>query len=357
MKNNITRIYSLDAIRFIAAIFVMLYHYTFSGYLSNKMSLLNFPSISYVSRYGFLGVQLFFMISGFVILMSAQNKNILTFITSRMIRLYPAFWVSVTLTALVTVFMGGERYHVDLIQYLFNLTMISDVFHVRYIDGVYWTLLVEIKFYLCVWLLIVTRLIHSNTKLLAIFGFWSFLSLLNNYIQLPKIISFFLFPEYAPYFIAGAIFYIGYKDGFTVYKITIILITYITACMYIDKQLIFLSQLLHSDFNQPTALFIILVFYFSLLFISIKKIEGNNLLKIMGGVTYPLYLIHENIGFMIGNMFFNHVNKYILLISIIFLMLSVSYYIYNVLEKEIARRLTRFFNNLISKMQPVIALT
>jgi len=202
-KIILNRVYALDGMRFFAAMSVVLYHYTFAGYLSSQMTLLNFKDFGDTFKYGFLGVELFFMISGFVILMTAQNKNIISFVTSRITRLYPAFWVSVTLTALVIVLAGGERYSVDLKQYLINLTMISDIFHVKYIDGVYWTLLMEIKFYLLIGLLVAFSQINNIKRYL---WFWLLLSLVNYYVELPRIVTFFFIPEYAPYFIGGQCF-------------------------------------------------------------------------------------------------------------------------------------------------------
>ena len=347
------RVYALDGLRFFAAMSVVLYHYAFAGYLSNKMTLVNFQDFGHFFKYGFLGVELFFMISGFVILMTAQNKKIIAFITSRVTRLYPAFWMSVSLTALVIVLAGGERYNVDLKQYLINLTMVSDTFHVKYIDGVYWTLLVEIKFYLLIGVLIVFSQIDNIKRYLF---FWLLLSLINYYIELPRIVTFFLIPEYAPYFIGGAMFYIGYKDRFSLNNVLMIMASYIVGNLYLGERVDFLSSLLATEINQSIVFSIVFILY--LLFWTIIKIQIKmpikkynilaKILVIMGGMTYPLYLIHGNIGFIIFNIFYEDINKYILLILVIGLMLLVSYFIYNVLEKRIAKILNYFLNKVLS---------
>jgi len=49
-----------------------------------------------------IGVQLFFLLSGFVILMSVQGKNLIHFIGSRLGRLYPAYWLAVIAAAVLT---------------------------------------------------------------------------------------------------------------------------------------------------------------------------------------------------------------------------------------------------------------
>ncbi|MCU0650139.1 MAG: hypothetical protein MUF00_19285, partial [Gemmatimonadaceae bacterium] len=76
------------------------------------------------AKYGYLGVELFFMISGFVILMTAANGSVRDFVISRAVRLYPAFWVCCTATFLVTMFIGEPRYSASLEQYIVNMTML-----------------------------------------------------------------------------------------------------------------------------------------------------------------------------------------------------------------------------------------
>jgi peptidoglycan/LPS O-acetylase OafA/YrhL len=54
-----------------------------------------------VSRYGYLGVDLFFVISGFVVQLSAWDRRPPEFVVSRIVRLYPAFWIAVTVVVVI----------------------------------------------------------------------------------------------------------------------------------------------------------------------------------------------------------------------------------------------------------------
>lgn len=120
-----TRINEIDLVRFIAALAVVFFHFTFRGYAADHMTIMPYPWLTSASKYGYLGVELFFMISGFVILMSAANGSLRDFVISRVVRLYPAFWACCTITFLATLAIGGSSYFASLSQYLVNMTMLS----------------------------------------------------------------------------------------------------------------------------------------------------------------------------------------------------------------------------------------
>ena len=96
-QNNKTHYNELDLLRFIAALAVVFFHYTFLNAVRfNQIP--TYPILGDFSKYGYMGVELFFMISGFVILMTTINKSPVDFVISRVSRLYPAFWIALSLT-------------------------------------------------------------------------------------------------------------------------------------------------------------------------------------------------------------------------------------------------------------------
>ena len=91
------RIQELDALRGIAAMMVVLYHYTTRYDQLYEHSV----SLPFSFSYGTFFVQLFFIISGFVIFLTLdQTKNSLDFVVSRISRLYPAYWTAIVITFL-----------------------------------------------------------------------------------------------------------------------------------------------------------------------------------------------------------------------------------------------------------------
>ena len=162
-----TRFYELDLLRCLAALSVVFYHYTYRGYAAGNFSPVEFLALGHLTRYGFLGVELFFLISGYVILLSAQGKTAGQFLLARAVRLYPAFWVACTLTFLVGRLWGQgpadghwpDSLHAGLITYAGNLTMLYGFLTTPPLDGAYWSLTVEITFYLLISLLLAYKLL------------------------------------------------------------------------------------------------------------------------------------------------------------------------------------------------------
>jgi len=101
------RLQILDLLRFCAALGVMVYHLTFVPTFIAGGAL--FDGLAEITRFGFLGVDLFFMISGFVILWSADNRTALEFAVSRVARLMPSYWVSMTITCIGLSLLAAAR--------------------------------------------------------------------------------------------------------------------------------------------------------------------------------------------------------------------------------------------------------
>lgn len=138
------RFRELDGLRGIAALAVLLSHYT---YLFDVI----FPGhtpFPFDLSLGSLGVSLFFMISGFVILMTAVRKpQPLGFAQARAVRLYPTYWASLTITILVVYLSGTSVLYRTPGELAVNYTMLQSFVGVRSIDGAYWSLSREIIFY------------------------------------------------------------------------------------------------------------------------------------------------------------------------------------------------------------------
>ncbi|SDF18869.1 Peptidoglycan/LPS O-acetylase OafA/YrhL, contains acyltransferase and SGNH-hydrolase domains [Limimaricola pyoseonensis] len=163
------RLAALDGLRGLAALAVVLYHFLarfgeahwgVSLYPHGDVSA-RFPALL---QFGRFGVYLFFAISGFVILMTLERcSGLVDFAVRRAARLWPAMLVCATLSTLVlngsgvtTHYPGWERFAVTPLEYLSSLVflppdMVGGALGLggdpRWVEGVYWTLWAEIRFY------------------------------------------------------------------------------------------------------------------------------------------------------------------------------------------------------------------
>ncbi|MBB5054207.1 peptidoglycan/LPS O-acetylase OafA/YrhL [Afipia massiliensis] len=136
---NVNRIPSLDALRGIAILMVI-----FGHFIPIRIAL---GDASYhVSSLGRGGVVLFFLLSGYLVFRNIEKQDTITFISRRLFKIFPAYWVNVLLITFFSFLLGKEVFPPDVL--LGNFFMVQDIFRKESLSGVYWTLLIEVKFYL-----------------------------------------------------------------------------------------------------------------------------------------------------------------------------------------------------------------
>ncbi|GIU00529.1 acyltransferase [Sulfurovum sp. TSL6] len=325
IKDNNNRLIELDALRGLAAVSVMLFHYL-TKYTHNQAPLFSFSL-------GGLGVSLFFMISGFVIFMSLNKKSTLkTFIISRFTRLYPGYWSAVIITSLVLYFSDN---FFDFDRFLANLTMLQYWLRFTNIDGVYWTLRVELTYYI---LMVFIVTIGMITKIHKTVFFWMSLQvgvylLLNiefenhsiNFILL--VIRSLLILDYAHLFIAGMMLFQIYNDNQKVKSYIILLLSVLVGSLV-------------SDLTHLIA-FILFIFLFLLIFSSNIKFLRLSVFTYIGTISYSLYLLHQIVGYKIMDMLyvlgFNFWSVITITIIIIFLLASLNWKIFEVYVSKFIR--------------------
>lgn len=135
------RITGLDSLRGLAALAVVIYHYTdaYNHVLDEHLALW------FDFKRGNLGVDAFFVISGFVIFMTLdKSTSAADFVVSRFSRLFPAYWVCLVCTYVGVDLSGLPRFHYPLADFAANFTMVQQALGFSHIDGVYWTLQLEL---------------------------------------------------------------------------------------------------------------------------------------------------------------------------------------------------------------------
>lgn len=274
------RIKELDVFRGIAALNVVIFHYT-SRYRMNFGH--NYPQY-FDWELGRYGVELFFMISGFVIFMSLQgNISIESFAKKRFARLYPEYWICVCLTFLVlSIAADPEVETVSPPVLLLNLTMVQGVFNVKSVDGVYWSLVPELFFYFTIGMLYYL----GQFGRIRIFGaVWLSLMILNSLFALP-FGAYLLNLQYGMFFMAGILFYrLKFNRGGW-QEHALILLSFIAALCS------------HPGLDQVYVYLLIYLIFYLFVYGLLNKISWKPLV-FLGYISYPLYLIHQNVGFVL----------------------------------------------------------
>ena len=155
-----THIYPLDAVRFFSALCVMVFHLAFYDWASPSSTVgqmlahaTSYPEATPFASFGWIGVEIFFVISGFVIANSASGASPIAFAKSRVLRLYPAVWICLLFTLSAWLLAGGQttRHLASEFARTFTLWISGP-----WLDGVYWSLAVEIVFYAIVFVVLVS---------------------------------------------------------------------------------------------------------------------------------------------------------------------------------------------------------
>lgn len=154
MSEERARVQALDLLRLAAVLGVVLFHYGFRGPTAQGVTLVALPELAPLARYGFLGVSIFFVISGFVIAYSAEGRTATGFAIARVARIYPGFAFCMTLTFLMTLAFGAPYFETSLAQWAANLAVAAPALRQPYMDSAYWSIVYEIIFYFWIAILI-----------------------------------------------------------------------------------------------------------------------------------------------------------------------------------------------------------
>lgn len=293
----------------------------------------------------------FFVISGFIITLSAKNRTAKEFFKSRFLRIYPAFFLCSAITGITSSMLPGVSVKDIFFRWIANFSFYSKIFNIQVLSDVYWTLTVEITFYILIGILIVTGLFK---KLNIVVPIWLMISFINQFIIKNALIHDVLLTQYAGHFVAGILLYqVKYEkyNAFTPlgFMLSVILIwqsingiemwIYGSYGFRYDEILTFLI-----------APIIILLVYFACnvenIIIPIKFI------KILGSMSYTLYLLHADLGFFIRAMFhrvifvrkpqlFGIISEDVILIISIILSLLLAFIVSQFLEGKLRNALER----------------
>ncbi|SHG99532.1 acyltransferase family protein [Bradyrhizobium erythrophlei] len=334
MKNYF---YGIDVLRFLAAFLVAGFHL---GYLND---IADFTPVWLVTWFGWIGVEVFFVISGFVIANSANGKTPAQFLRGRALRLYPAVWFCATLTLIVRSFSETDL----LPAYLRSIMLIPKG---PWIDDVYWTLAVEVGFYCLVFLLLLARMFSQLSRAalaLTLFSSISLIILATKYGPVGLVErGNVLLARHGCFFALGAWIWISTTRRLLPWE-RIALTVAIVACIgeiYLRGREFLPAGKMEWMLSPVVVWFaaVACIFIFSRPGKPISEAASRRI-RTLGLMTYPLYLVHHIVGLTIERHFL-FAGKWFALVVSVLSAIAISWIVCALWEPSIKRLMRRDWN-------------
>jgi len=267
------------------------------------------------------------------------------FVVSRFSRLYPAYWSAVAVTGAVAWWFPLPGQTVSGGQIIANLTMLQSFFYIPNVDGVYWTLGIELAFYVVMLMLFLSRMlgrieavgwiwlgVAMATHLAALLGF-----------HLPYRITLLFILDYAQLFIAGIVFYLVWLAGYSWNRICLL-----GACLVVE----FFAQ-------DGMTVIVIAGFFVAFHFCVMGRLGWVSCGPVLwlGAISYPLYLTHQMIGYrVIATMLQAGVPAPIAIVSVIGGALALATALSVSIERPTMRLIRRYYRRWLTQVRPESAI-
>lgn len=292
------RLGALDLLRLFAAVLIVLFHFGYAGTARGAI-VTAYPEIAAMAKYAFVGVDLFFVLSGFVIAASVEGRGWLQFGVARVLRLYPAHVACMTITALATLAMAAPGTGPTAWQWLANMTMVAPAFGQPFMDGAYWSIVLEIVFY--GWVTVMLALGVYQRRLLTIIAVWLAIAFLNEAVFQWRPLRLLLVTEYAGMFASGMLIYrirAGDRGAGTLALLG--LAVALGAYHAFETQRAFAK--LYGDTVDVGVLWLLHAAIYAIFLAALRlsrRMTASPWVLVLGGLTYPLYLVHQNAGYLV----------------------------------------------------------
>lgn len=345
------RIATLDLLRLIAALAVVLFHYLFRGAAADNYLAAGYPGAAPFALYGYLGVDLFFLISGFVIAWSAEGRRWDLFAIARFARLYPGFLACMSVSFIVMLVVASPQFPTSLAQFAANLFLFSPALGQPFMDGVYWSIVLEVVFY--GWVALALMLgIFEKWKLQLVAG-WLALCMLNEFVIGSGAARMLFLTEYGPFFASGILVHHLFSKGRSPEGLLLLAASFLLSCnMLLIGQAWMLAH--YGIAASTSALFVANLIMHGILIAAIRwraLVPSGPAILMLGGLTYPLYLLHQHLGYIAINRLAPVIGKWPAAGLVLLTMLVLSWSIWRFVETPSRRRIIGLLNSLAERIR------
>ncbi|PTO86892.1 hypothetical protein CWN98_12535 [Vibrio splendidus] len=323
------RIKYFDGLRGVAILTVLVWHYLYVYGLRNSDFKYIPDFFNNVINLGQFGVTAFFLLSGNLIYGSLKNSSGKpNFLISRLARICVPYWSALFFIVMIMATLNNYQYSFE--QIISNLFLVQDLLPYEHIDGVFWTLVIEVKFYILVGFLGI-KFIKPRTKI-AMFFFSAIciLASISSYFFSVGL-YFKLWSSFSLLFIGLHLGKVGKTDKSTFINVLVVSLSYL---------------LLPSNQYGDKLGYSIAIFSAFILFLNKEKIKflNNPVIGKFGVVSYSIYLYHQELGYAILDFSYGYINPTISIFLTLIVIFSISSISYILME----RKSSMFFKNKLS---------
>jgi peptidoglycan/LPS O-acetylase OafA/YrhL len=365
MKDDNNYAYGIDALRCLSALLVAVFHFTYYN-----------PNAPWGIPFGWVGVEIFFVISGVVIANSANVASPKDFVIGRFLRLYPAAWVAAIISFSILLVVPWEAYTANGVKvfpsvsaFIYSLTLVRGYF----LASAYWTLQIELSFYFLVWLSLLTGgrvtliALARALILLSCPYFLAFCAHAAGWVNWPWLdlgwgLKNALLVRHGPFFALGIyIWWAAEKRALDKFDFTLIGVALTLAIIEI---------VLRAYDGIPAIFGLVTVFgilwfalaipaiYFSMRYRGPLNLttSARRILRTLGLMTYPFYLLHETVGgFVLHYLGIYPVPFTLRVVAALAVTGMAAYAVCTFAEPWLCRRLRGPISKLLGKPRPVVA--
>lgn len=358
MKHNVNK----DKIEFIAwlripAVFFVVYDHLgpfWSSTASIKWSVSVFINkyicnpLAISEFFGFFGVVLFFLISGYIITHVVQRESPVEFIIKRFFRIYPPlifsffliFLVSYILKHLANYASYWESFH--FIDFVLSGTLLNYAFDKpNLINGVTWSLFVECLFYIMIFLFY--SMYKTSRKYAAYFQILTFIIVVNVIIKINCMAYLSLSVYYISYLIFCQLIYFLLTKKIS--TLGFILLTLINYLVLVQNTI----QLYPEHYSANNSYLISFVYAYCVFIIALlanKHIKMSKISLFLSNLSYSIYLNHFTIGALVLSLIVNKVNYTFAFFAAVIVTICISFISYNLIENPFIKLSKKIIANL-----------
>jgi len=274
----------IEALRGFIMFMIMIYHYTFRFESLYGIQTIHFFSLD---KWGEIGVGCFFIISGYFIVPENLSKyHMKDYLRKKIVRIYPAYLLCMTITFLSVSIFGLAGRETDFTEYILNAIMLNGFIGVDYVDGAHWYLTYLLLFYIIISIFL--KICFCKRQIITIWTIINvMLKILANFV--PQLFALFKLSggDYMSFAAIGILLSKLMEDGKKEDGWDIVF-------------LFFMMMRILGDYGIITTCGIFLFLLFYILAVKNKlQILNRQVLIRLGGISYIVYLLHQNIGYQI----------------------------------------------------------